>query len=215
MAPFDVVGATPEHQVDGITDLPETFPSTVAVIPCFQELVAEYRGDDRSLNFPGGHRPHAAAEGDARNTLTARDLRHQRADGAQMSDNHGWAWFPNFFMTIRARRAHIIMSLPHPDGDPNRCIWHVSPAVCGCRTRPKPRSQPHRSSSTRPAATSISKRCNRITSRCPDSRSGCATLRLSTWPWSGRSRHRALPFGHRQVPRIGRRPLLIHPASRK
>ncbi len=57
MAPFDVVGATPEHQVDGITDLPETFPSTVAVIPCFQELVAEYRGDDGSLNFPEGSPP--------------------------------------------------------------------------------------------------------------------------------------------------------------
>jgi len=43
-----------------------------------------------------------------------------------MSDNHGWVLFPNFFMTIRAGEATIIMALPHPDGDPNRCIWRVA-----------------------------------------------------------------------------------------
>ena len=43
-----------------------------------------------------------------------------------MSDNHGWVLFPNFFMTIRAGEATVIMSTPHPDGDPNRCIWHIT-----------------------------------------------------------------------------------------
>ena len=45
---------------------------------------------------------------------------------AQMTDNHGWLLFPNFFMTIRAGEATVITSVPHPDGDPNRCIWHIS-----------------------------------------------------------------------------------------
>ena len=44
---------------------------------------------------------------------------------AQMTDNHGWLLFPNFFMTIRAAEATVITAVPHPDGDPNRCIWHI------------------------------------------------------------------------------------------
>ena len=45
---------------------------------------------------------------------------------AQMSDNQAWVLFPNFMMTIRAGECHVIMSVPHPDGNPNRCVWHVS-----------------------------------------------------------------------------------------
>ncbi|WP_165646255.1 aromatic ring-hydroxylating oxygenase subunit alpha [Mycolicibacterium fortuitum] len=126
MAPFDVVGATPEHQVDGIMDLPETFPSTVAVLPRFQELVAEYRADDGSLNFPEGVTARTLLQRATRDTLTGMGLDVSGLTDAQMSDNHGWVWFPNFFMTIRAGEATIIMALPHPDGDPNRCIWHVA-----------------------------------------------------------------------------------------
>jgi hypothetical protein len=44
----------------------------------------------------------------------------------QMSDNQGWFLFPNFMMTVRAGECHVIMSVPHPDGDPNRCVWHVA-----------------------------------------------------------------------------------------
>jgi hypothetical protein len=42
-----------------------------------------------------------------------------------MTDNHGWLLFPNFFMTIRAAEATVITAVPHPDGDPNRCVWHI------------------------------------------------------------------------------------------
>src|SRR3546814_15885104 len=41
---------------------------------------------------------------------------------AQMTDNHGWLLFPSFFMTVRAAEATVITAVPHPDGDPNRCI---------------------------------------------------------------------------------------------
>lgn len=126
MAPFEVQGASPEKQVEGILALPETFPSTVAVLPRFEELVAEYRNDDGSLNFPAGVSARALLQQATRDTLTGMGLDVSGLTDAQMSDNHGWVLFPNFFMTIRAGECHVIMAVPHPDGDPNRCIWHVA-----------------------------------------------------------------------------------------
>jgi hypothetical protein len=126
MAPFEVQGASPEKQVEGIMALPETFPSTVAVLPRFEELVEEYRTDDGSLNFPDGVGARTLLQQATRDTLTAMGLDVSGLTDAQMSDNHGWVLFPNFFMTIRAGECHVIMAVPHPDGDPNRCIWHVA-----------------------------------------------------------------------------------------
>jgi phenylpropionate dioxygenase-like ring-hydroxylating dioxygenase large terminal subunit len=126
MAPFEVVGADPEKQVEGIMDLPETFPSTVAVLPRFQELVAEYRDPQGSLAFPEGVSARTLLQRATRDTLTGMGLDVSGLTDAQMSDNHGWVLFPNFFMTIRAGEATVIMAIPHPDGDPNRCVWHVS-----------------------------------------------------------------------------------------
>lgn len=126
VAPFEVQGATPDKQVDGIMDLPETFPSTVAVLPRFTELVDEHRAADGSLNFPDGVTARKLLQQATRDTLTGMGLDVSGLTDAQMSDNHGWVLFPNFFMTIRAGEATIVMSKPHPDGDPNRCIWHVA-----------------------------------------------------------------------------------------
>ena len=126
MAPFEVQGASPEKQVEGIMALPETFPSTVAVLPRFEELVKEYRTDDGFLNFPDGVSARTLLQQATRDTLTGMGLDVSGLTDAQMSDNHGWVLFPNFFMTIRAGECHVIMAVPHPDGDPNRCIWHVA-----------------------------------------------------------------------------------------
>jgi nitrite reductase/ring-hydroxylating ferredoxin subunit len=126
MAPFDVVGADAENQVAGIMALPETFPSTVAVLPRFQELVAEYRDEAGTLNFPEGVTARVLLQRATRDTLTGMGLDVSGLTDAQMSDNHGWVLFPNCFMTIRAGEATIVMAVPHPDGDPNRCIWHVA-----------------------------------------------------------------------------------------
>ena len=126
VAPFEVQGASPEKQVEGIMELPETFPSTVAVLPRFEELVNEYRSADGSLDFPDGVTARTLLQRATRDTLTGMGLDVGGLTDAQMSDNHGWVLFPNFFMTIRAGEAHVIMAVPHPDGDPNRCIWHVS-----------------------------------------------------------------------------------------
>jgi phenylpropionate dioxygenase-like ring-hydroxylating dioxygenase large terminal subunit len=126
VAPFEVQGASAEKQVDGIMDLPETFPSTVAVLPRFSELVGAYRNADGTLDFPAGVSARTLLQQATRDTLTGMGLDVSGLTDAQMSDNHGWVLFPNFFMTIRAGEATIVMAVPDPDGDPNRCIWHVS-----------------------------------------------------------------------------------------
>lgn len=126
VAPFEVRGASPDKQVDGIMDLPETFPSTAAVIPRFQELVADFRRADGSVDFPTGVTARKLLQQATRDTLTAMGLDVSGLTDAQMSDNQGWVLFPNYFMTVRAGECHVIMAAPHPDGDPNRCLWHVS-----------------------------------------------------------------------------------------
>jgi phenylpropionate dioxygenase-like ring-hydroxylating dioxygenase large terminal subunit len=128
MAPFDVANAStygPQEQVDGILELPETFPSTMAVLPRFKELVDEYRSADGELRFPAGVTARTLLQRATRETLTGMGLDVSNLTDAQMSDNHGWVLFPNFFMTIRAGEATIIMAEPHPDGDPNKCFWHI------------------------------------------------------------------------------------------
>jgi phenylpropionate dioxygenase-like ring-hydroxylating dioxygenase large terminal subunit len=126
MAPFEVVGATAEKQVEGTLALPETFPGTVAVIPRFIELVKEYTTGDGSIEFPEGVTARTLLQKATRGHLTEIGLDVGGLTDAQMSDNHGWFLFPNFMMTIRAGECHVILARPHPDGDPNRCIWHVA-----------------------------------------------------------------------------------------
>jgi phenylpropionate dioxygenase-like ring-hydroxylating dioxygenase large terminal subunit len=126
MAPFEVKGATAQQQVEGTLALPETFPGTVAVIPRFQELVKSYTAADGSIDFPAGVTARTLLQQATRDHLTDMGLDVSGLTDAQMSDNHGWVLFPNFFMTIRAGECHVIMALPHPDSDPNRCIWHVA-----------------------------------------------------------------------------------------
>ena len=129
VAPFEVANAVnfgPEQQVEGIRALPATFPTVVGVLPRFEELVDTHRDADGKLEFPEGVTARTLLQQATRDTLTGMGLDVSALTDAQMSDNHGWVLFPNFFMTIRAGEAHVIMSTPHPDGDPNKCIWHVS-----------------------------------------------------------------------------------------
>ena len=127
-APFEVnvAGFGPEQQVEGIRSLPGTFPTVAEVLPRFEELVAAYRAADGELAFPEGVTARKLLQQATRDTLTAKGLDVSGLTDDQMSDNQGWFLFPNFFMTIRAGEATVIMSYPHPDGDPNRCIWQVT-----------------------------------------------------------------------------------------
>lgn len=128
-APFEVKmkeNFGPEDEIEGIRALPETFPGTAQVMPAFEEAVASYRDADGKLNLPEGVTGRTLLQKATRKTLTDNGLDVSQLTDEQMSDNQGWFLFPNFVMTVRAGEAHIIMAMPHPDGDPNRCIWHVA-----------------------------------------------------------------------------------------
>lgn len=126
-APFEVAGKKfgLQEQIEGIMGLPSTFPSVTAVLPRFSELVAEYRDDRGELQLPEGVTPRSMLQRATRETLTGMGFDVSGLDDAQMSDNNGWVLFPNFFMTVRAGEATVILCQPHESGDPNRCYWHI------------------------------------------------------------------------------------------
>ncbi len=129
VAPFEVAnveGFGPEKQIEGIRDLPETFPTVAEVLPRFEALVQAHRGADGTLQLPERVTARILLQQATRDTLSRKGLDVSGLTDDQMSDNQGWVLFPNFFMTIRAGEATVIMSVPHPDADPNRCIRHVT-----------------------------------------------------------------------------------------
>jgi phenylpropionate dioxygenase-like ring-hydroxylating dioxygenase large terminal subunit len=129
VAPFEVAHVAdmgPEQQVEGIRGLPDTFPTVTGVLPRFEELVDTYRDEDGRLTFPAGVTGRTILQQATRDTLGGMGLDLSGLTDAQMSDNQGWFLFPNFFMTVRAGECHVIMAVPDPDGDPNKCIWHVA-----------------------------------------------------------------------------------------
>jgi phenylpropionate dioxygenase-like ring-hydroxylating dioxygenase large terminal subunit len=115
----------PEQQAGSIRGLPATFPGVVEVLPRFEELVDAYRRADGTLEFPSGVTGRLLLQQATRDTLSAKGLDVGGLTDIQLSDNHFHLVFPNLFMTIRAGEATVIISVPHPDGDPNRCVWHV------------------------------------------------------------------------------------------
>src|SRR6185312_16306492 len=118
-----------EEQIDGIMQLPETFPGVAAMLPRFQELVAEYRDSGGALQFPEGVTLRTLLQAATRETLTEMGFDVSGLTDAQMTDNHLWVLFPNFFMTVRAGEATVILAQPHESGDPNRCYWHIISVV--------------------------------------------------------------------------------------
>lgn len=129
VAPFEVAnvaGFGPEQELEGIRELPGTFPGVAAYLPRLEQLVDAYRSPDGTLEYPAGVTGRSLLQQATRETLTGAGLDVSDLTDAQMSDNHGWILFPNFFMTIRAGEATVIVATPHPDGDPNRCIWHIT-----------------------------------------------------------------------------------------
>ncbi len=126
--PFEVANVANfgiEEQIEGIRQLPGTFPGVAAVLPAFERMVDSYRAPDGTLRLPEGVTPRILLQRATRESWTRRGLDVSGLTDAQMSDNHAWQLFPNFFATIRAGEATVIITLPDPGGDPNRCIWHV------------------------------------------------------------------------------------------
>jgi nitrite reductase/ring-hydroxylating ferredoxin subunit len=124
-APFKVPNADPEDELEGLLDLPTTFPTVAGYLPRLRELVDAHRDADGRIDYPDGVTGRTLLQQATRETLTELGCDVGGLTDAQMTDNHGWLLFPNFFMTIRAGEATVITMVPHPDGDPNRCIWHI------------------------------------------------------------------------------------------
>lgn len=128
-APFGASNMTdfrPEQAVEAIRELPATFPGVVEVLPRFETLVDAYRGADGAIAFPEGVTARGLLQRATRETFEAKGLDVSGLTDTQMSDNQFYLLFPNFFMTIRAGEATVIISTPHPDGNPNRCHWLVT-----------------------------------------------------------------------------------------
>lgn len=132
VSPFEVKNAElcgVEEQIQGIRDLPTTFPSVAEVLPLFESMINQYREAQGTVSFPEGIDVRRVLQMATRQTLTLKGLDVSDLSDDQMSNNQGWFLFPNFFMTIRAGEATTIMAFPHPSGDPNRCIWHVTALI--------------------------------------------------------------------------------------
>jgi len=121
---LDEVGL--EEQVEAIRSLTSTFPSVKEVLPLFEEMVAGYRNAKGGLDLPEGVTIRKILQKATRQSLTALGLDVSGLSDDQMSDNQAWYFFPNFFATIRAGEMTVILTVPHPSGDPGRCIWHVT-----------------------------------------------------------------------------------------
>jgi phenylpropionate dioxygenase-like ring-hydroxylating dioxygenase large terminal subunit len=115
----------PEGQVDGVSGLLQTFPGMETIIPRFLELVGAYRRPGGTLNFPEDVSARTLLQKATREVMTHKGLDVSGLTDNQMSDRHAWLIFPNLFMTIGVGEATAISVVPHPDGDPNKCIWHV------------------------------------------------------------------------------------------
>lgn len=124
-APFSVPNASPEDELEGLMNLPDTFPTVAGYLPRLNELVDGYRDAEGRIVYPAGVTGRTLLQQATRETLTDLGLDVSGLTDAQMTDNQGWLLFPNFFMTIRAAEATTITAVPDPDGDPNRCIWHI------------------------------------------------------------------------------------------
>lgn len=103
----------------------EQFPLYGDVLPRFAQLVESLRGDDGEVRFPGGQTPRAVFQAMIRESLTGKGYDVSGLTDTQMTDYQYWLFFPNVFIQVSVGDATVIVNEPHPDGDRNRCIWHV------------------------------------------------------------------------------------------
>ncbi len=127
--PFDGTdeSVAPEDQVEAFRRIPKpNFPGLVDVFPRFEELVATYRNSVGSLSFPQGVTGRSLFQQAVREDLTRKGLDVSDLTDNQMSDFEFWSLFPNVFIQSRAGESTVIITRPHPNGDPNRCSWLVA-----------------------------------------------------------------------------------------
>lgn len=119
--------ATADDEVETLRALPApNFPGVAELRPRFDELVEAHRGPDGKLAFPAGVSARSLLQQAARETLSDKGLDVSRLTDAQLSDYQFWSFFPNVFFQLGAGEATVIIAVPHPDGDPGRCVWHAA-----------------------------------------------------------------------------------------
>lgn len=127
-APFgssNLETASLDEQVAAIRGLPATFPAVADSLPGFDALLEGYRQADGQMPPPSEIPLRTLLQKAMRESWEGKGLDVSGLTDNQLSDNHFWILFPNFFMTIHAGEGTVIMAFPHESGDPNRCYWHV------------------------------------------------------------------------------------------
>ena len=128
-APFGTANLTDldgDQQAEAVRGLTAPFPGMAKVLPRFDQLVDACRGADGKPVFTDAVNPRTLLQQATRETLTESGLDVSALTDIQMSDNQFHVGFPNLFITIRAGEATVITAVPHPGGDPGRCIWHAA-----------------------------------------------------------------------------------------
>jgi len=125
-APFGAANdAGVAKEIEGVRNLPATFPAVADALPRFDALLAERADGEGTWAFGNGETPRLLLQQALRETWLEKRLDVSALTDNQLTDNQFWILFPNFFMTIHAGEATVIVATPHHDGDPNRCFWHV------------------------------------------------------------------------------------------
>lgn len=116
-----------EEDVRNILSVPaEQFPHYGDVLPVFEKRIETYRNADGTLVLPEGVTPQGMFQSLIREQLTAQGRDVSRLTDTQMTDYQYWLLFPNVFLQVSVSDATIIVNEPHPDGDHNKCVWHVT-----------------------------------------------------------------------------------------
>ncbi|HMP55178.1 MAG TPA: aromatic ring-hydroxylating dioxygenase subunit alpha [Novosphingobium sp.] len=129
VSPFeaaDVRGLTPEQSIAALKDkLPATYHGAAEIMPLFDRMVESVRNGQGEIVLADGVTVHTLLERATRELFAAKGLDVSGLCDQQMTYHYGWLLFPNFFISVRVGEATLIAPVPHPSGDPNRCIWEV------------------------------------------------------------------------------------------
>jgi len=129
VSPFEaakVEGLTLEKAIEAIkTRLPATYHGAAEIMPLFDEQVEACRNGDGKLELPAGVSVHTLLERATRELFTRKGMDVSGLSDEQMTYHYGWLLFPNFFFSVRVGEGSLIVPVPHPSGDPNKCIWNV------------------------------------------------------------------------------------------
>src|SRR5262249_6526185 len=78
------------------------------------------------LKFPDGVTARSLMQRATRENWERKGLDVSDLTDNQMSDYQFWSLFPNVYFQLGVGDITFIQAVPHPSGDPNRCVWQAS-----------------------------------------------------------------------------------------